>query len=348
MNTPQEDYFQSDGYKKIREKEGFNHIGKALLFQVGLSLIIPIIISLLFVVILVLRAGGNLKADEIYNLGIQLGSSSWYLPIIMLVTALSANIVPFVICANKINVDIVDLFKPRKFGFVILIQACIATLGFNMFGSLIVTGLTSLFDKIGLSMPTPSFIIGDSGVANLLLIICTCILAPITEEFIFRGVLLKFFSRKGTVFGILISALLFAIVHGNIPQAVGAFLIGIVYGYIAVKTKSILVPIIAHAFNNSFAMLQGSIADASGDNSIGSAIMAVLLIGFLIATVVLVILEIVKWQKEKKTSYQSAIIPVVKVRQNGWAMAFTSWSIILSILAYLAIALQYFFASQLM
>jgi uncharacterized protein len=77
------------------------------------------------------------------------------------------------------------------------------------------------------------------------------IVAPITEEFIFRGVLLHRFTEKwGTTTAILVCSILFGIVHFNIYSvAIGISFIFIALIYL--QTRSLLVPIALHAMNNA-------------------------------------------------------------------------------------------------
>jgi len=80
----------------------------------------------------------------------------------------------------------------------------------------------------------------------------TSIVAPIIEEVLVRGIILRGFLMKYSVKkSIIISALLFAIMHMNPWQSIGAFFIGIILGWLYVKTRSIVPCILAHAFNNS-------------------------------------------------------------------------------------------------
>ncbi|EIM07987.1 CAAX amino terminal protease family protein [Planococcus antarcticus DSM 14505] len=76
-------------------------------------------------------------------------------------------------------------------------------------------------------------------------------LAPVVEEFMFRGVLLKRMIGKTSVWGgILISSLLFGILHLDV---IGAFLFGIVASLLYLRTNNLLVPILLHIINNSLA-----------------------------------------------------------------------------------------------
>ena len=75
------------------------------------------------------------------------------------------------------------------------------------------------------------------------------IFAPIGEEILFRGVLLRLLQRYGKKFAILATAFLFGIFHGNIIQSPYAFLVGLVLGYVAIE-YSIVWSIVLHMFNN--------------------------------------------------------------------------------------------------
>lgn len=94
-------------------------------------------------------------------------------------------------------------------------------------------------------------------VNNVVLIIMTVILAPILEEILFRGILLKGMinSNVKPKFAILISAFVFGAIHFYPWQFAGAFLLGLVLGLVYYKTKSLLMPILLHAFNNLLSAL---------------------------------------------------------------------------------------------
>lgn len=52
-----------------------------------------------------------------------------------------------------------------------------------------------------------------------------------------------------------ISALFFALIHGNLQQGVPAFLMGIVFGYVYYRTGSLKLTMLMHFVNNTFAYL---------------------------------------------------------------------------------------------
>lgn len=83
------------------------------------------------------------------------------------------------------------------------------------------------------------------------------ILAPLAEEAVFRGavlrVLLRLFDKKWHWIAIAISAILFGLVHGNVQQFVHATLIGLILGWMYYRTDSILPGVLFHWVNNSAA-----------------------------------------------------------------------------------------------
>ena len=78
-----------------------------------------------------------------------------------------------------------------------------------------------------------------------------CILAPLIEEILIRGYLLGGLSAGyGNVIALLVSALLFALLHFNMVQTLSAFVCGIALGLLYLQTRSVLCCILAHAGYN--------------------------------------------------------------------------------------------------
>lgn len=87
-------------------------------------------------------------------------------------------------------------------------------------------------------------------------IISAVIVAPIVEEILFRGIILRgFLKHYSPKKAIIASALIFGVMHMNPWQFLGAFLAGILIGYVFYKTHSILLCILIHAFDNSLGFI---------------------------------------------------------------------------------------------
>ncbi|MDO5559121.1 MAG: CPBP family intramembrane metalloprotease [Oscillospiraceae bacterium] len=76
------------------------------------------------------------------------------------------------------------------------------------------------------------------------------IYAPVFEELMCRGAVYKNFHRFGPWFTIVISGVLFGLMHRNYQQIFYACAGGIILCYLCVKTKSIVVPMLMHFFCN--------------------------------------------------------------------------------------------------
>lgn len=85
------------------------------------------------------------------------------------------------------------------------------------------------------------------------LILSTAILAPICEEFLCRGNMMRgiLVQKKSPVKAILWSAFIFALIHFNPWQSIPAFILGCFFGWIYYKTHSIWACIFMHFVNNA-------------------------------------------------------------------------------------------------
>jgi len=88
-------------------------------------------------------------------------------------------------------------------------------------------------------------------------------LAPaICEELAYRGFILSGLRHLGHKWGaIAISSFFFALAHGFLQQSINAFFLGMVIGFIAVQTGSLLPCVLFHLTHNSLALLAGRIRE---------------------------------------------------------------------------------------
>jgi len=95
----------------------------------------------------------------------------------------------------------------------------------------------------------------------ILLFIAVVILAPLGEEIIFRGFLQQILEKhwKDITQAILFTALIFSLIHMNPYWFVQIYFLGVILGFLAWKTQSIIAPLILHSLNNSMALLLSSL-----------------------------------------------------------------------------------------
>lgn len=101
------------------------------------------------------------------------------------------------------------------------------------------------------------------GASFVLLIVMTTLLAPIMEEWLFRGVLFRALSeggrsggsRRSVVIAVVASAALFAVAHGEPLQFAGLFFLGMVLATLVWRTKRLIPSIVTHVSFNGVAII---------------------------------------------------------------------------------------------
>ena len=89
------------------------------------------------------------------------------------------------------------------------------------------------------------------GLYNAQLFVVAVFVAPVVEEFVFRGILLTRWAAKwGPTVGILLSSAVFGVIHDL--DFVGAFTFGVVMSLLYISTRTLVVPMAAHLLNNLF------------------------------------------------------------------------------------------------
>lgn len=93
-------------------------------------------------------------------------------------------------------------------------------------------------------------------------IMTAVVMAPILEEYLFRGVIQSsLIARLGTARGIIVGAAIFGVIHFVPQQVVYAFALGLVLGFVYYMSKSLVTVIALHFINNGIAFLVSMIAE---------------------------------------------------------------------------------------
>ena len=124
-------------------------------------------------------------------------------------------------------------------------------------GQPLAEGFVRLVALIGYDTSAATSIVPSTPGELAATLILVALLPAIAEEYVFRGCVARAFARKGYVFAVFMSALLFAIMHGSPLQLVHQFLIGVVCAVLFFATRSLWPPIILHFLNNAIALVLG-------------------------------------------------------------------------------------------
>lgn len=124
------------------------------------------------------------------------------------------------------------------------------------------TGYMQLMENSGISAMDP------------LTLIATLLLAPIGEELLFRGITLNWTRKITSKFWAanLFQAICFGIFHANLIQGIYAMIMGLVFGYVREKYRSMYAPILLHALVNFCGVIISGILLADFEPGLGVSI----------------------------------------------------------------------------
>ena len=182
-------------------------------------------------------------ADAIYSLIIQIG-------ILFLL--------PFVLYMTLIKIKPKEVFEHCNY-FKISITVILISVVLGILSFIINVAVSTLFNGIlvftGYKFPTGGGGEADYSIGNFFFqLFLVAALPALCEEFLHRGIILQGTKHIGFGKSIIISSLLFALMHFNIQQTFYAFVVGLIMGFVAVVGKNIWPAIIIHFVNNACAV----------------------------------------------------------------------------------------------
>ncbi len=158
-------------------------------------------------------------------------------------------------------------------------------------------------------------------------IISAVILAPIGEELIYRGVVLRYAAKVSQRFAIFFSAFIFGIMHGNPYQFVLGFLLGIPMAIVTIKTGTLIPAIICHMANNALASIPSVVEYFNEDAAFAVNVITI---------PVFLILGLVVFASEAASGGLKLPAYTEFHKKRTFPVLVTSWSMILITVIYIA------------
>lgn len=144
------------------------------------------------------------------------------------------------------SVDIFDLPKSKElFLFSVFSGLLVCSIGDRA-----TSFISAIVSAAGVDFEKPEALDSNTPMGYVLQIVAYAVIPPLVEEFAMRGVVMQPLRKYGDKFAIVVSAILFAALHGNMVQIPFAFIAGLALGYFAIVTNSIWTSVTIHCLNN--------------------------------------------------------------------------------------------------
>lgn len=155
------------------------------------------------------------------------------------------------LCQRRLS-EVVRFDKhSKKLGFF-LVLLC---LGVFLVGNWLSNLVYTLLDYLGHPPYLPSSFQSETPFELVMVLLSSACIPALAEEFAFRGVILGLLRPYGKGLAVVVSAALFALMHGNLVQIPFAFVCGLGLGYATIRTGSLWPAIIAHFVNNAMSFV---------------------------------------------------------------------------------------------
>lgn len=184
----------------------------------------------------------------LYALCVQDGVFAQVFEILFLLLILSPFLLSFVRMAEG-EKEQVDQFR-RPVSKPAAVLAVVSGYFFCTVGNFVTSYLLVVLETLGFSVGGGEYAPPQSPVQFVLMLLTIGVLPAMLEEFSLRGVVMQPLRFFGDRFAIVMTAFVFAMMHGNLTQIPFAFIAGIAMGYFVVATGSLWVGIAIHLLNN--------------------------------------------------------------------------------------------------
>lgn len=227
----------------------------------GLTDVVLYLIIFIVVQIIMMYAGAGIWAGikgEGYQATLQAASTGGNAILAALVSAFSSVITLIIFLKTK--------WTPLTRGYL-LSKPWGTLLWVALFSLGTIIPLSFLYEQLGIEMDENTQQIITSMMKEPWGYVAVGILAPLAEEVVFRGAILRtllgIMSKKNHWVAIMISAAIFGVVHANLAQFINALLMGLLLGWMYYRTKSLVPGILLHWVNNTMAYVLTNIMPQS-------------------------------------------------------------------------------------
>ena len=211
-----------------------------------------------------------------------------------------------------------------------IIKNMVITWGLSLLMSIITNIILQLLKSLlHLNFSDISFDFGDGVGGFIVSFVSLCIFAPIFEEIIFRSAVYRHTEIMGQSFAVVFSAIVFALMHGNLEQLPYTFVMGLGFAYLFAKTRSLLIPMLLHFLTNTTTVIFTSIIGTTDTDELSTllsnrnfaaviptVLYSLIIYGIIIAAIVLGIIELVRAIRRRER-LMGSIFPISGAKKTA-------------------------------
>ena len=211
-----------------------------------------------------------------------------------------------------------------------IIKYMIITWGLSLLMSMVTNIILQILKSLlHLNFTDISFDFGDGIGGFIVSFVSLCIFAPIFEEIIFRSAVYRHTEIMGQSFAVVFSAIVFALMHGNLEQLPYTFVMGLGFAYLFAKTRSLLIPMLLHFLTNTTTVIFTSIIGTTDTDELSTllsnrdfaaviptVLYSLVIYGIIIAAIVLGIIELVRAIRRRER-LMGSIFPISGAKKTA-------------------------------
>lgn len=129
--------------------------------------------------------------------------------------------------------------------------------------------------------------------ASIITVLSTAVVPAVCEEFAMRCCSLGLLKKYGKALGVVGVSLVFGLLHGNLIQFVFATIVGLILGFVTVKTENIIPAVIIHGFNNGMSCVS-LIAEHYFDSQVGDYFSTGMFVFWIVVGIICTVILIAK------------------------------------------------------
>lgn len=188
-----------------------------------------------------------------------------------------------------------------------LVLAVISGVGICMAANIISTIFIAIASLFGFQLSSPELPLPTDTAGMFLTFVRAVIVAALAEELALRGYTLGHIREKyGDAFAVGVTAVIFAIMHGNLVQSPFALIAGAAIGYFTVKTGTLWVGIFIHMVNNLISLCSAYIIELQGQET-GALLYTVAVYGLSFIGIICSLIFVIN-NKDKKLHRNQSVL----------------------------------------